>query len=676
MPMGLVDGNRGEAMPAFPRRATGEGGKHKRSRVPLSRRFTYRYALALFFFVITAVFWMVTINGASQRISDLSRHESAVAQQLTRVTRINDLATRITTELDPPIDPETGQPATRSPDSSKNVANMASALAQESTALVQVQKGLNNGDASLNPSLPKLALDPRLDQLFNQPDRLNNTVEELGGQGHSLAQDLLGPDKTQERITVLRAMSLRVDDATKGLTKALDYYTKDINAEIETMQTNNAVFIAWTLLMTVAVTLVLFRPMARNIHLETSQLEDAERVHRENNERQTFRNDLSHALEVTDSEGAVLAAVGRAFTQVIPDNKVELLLTDTSQTHLRTVQVSPENGGCGCPVVSPTGCAAIRRVQSQVYESSRMLNVCPKLPEHEMGACSAVCVPVMFNGSALGVLHTTGPDGQPPSHTEIERLSVLASETGNRLGLLRHSLDTELQATTDGLTGLFNRRTVDSKAQSMLLDHQGFSVAMADLDKFKNLNDTHGHEAGDRALRTFAGVLRASLRPEDIPARYGGEEFIVLLPNTGVNDAFRALERLQEALALEVGKAGAIAFTASWGLTDSSAGSGFEQIVAAADAALYTAKRQGRNCIVIAGSGEDVATARPPAPDLPPVGAGPAVPPVAAVKPVRAAKPVPATPAASTVAGAPASPMDLEMERLEAEIQRSPEQST
>ena len=74
-----------------------------------------------------------------------------------------------------------------------------------------------------------------------------------------------------------------------------------------------------------------------------------------------------------------------------------------------------------------------------VYESSRMLNVCPKLPEHDHAPCSAVCVPVTFNGQALGVLHAIGPDNQPPSQKEIERLSVLATETGTRLGSSRSS---------------------------------------------------------------------------------------------------------------------------------------------------------------------------------------------------------------------------------------------
>ena len=258
-------------------------------------------------------------------------------------------------------------------------------------------------------------------------------------------------------------------------------------------------------------------------------------------------------------------------------------------------------GAPECPVSSPGACAAIRRTQTQVYESSRMLNVCPKLPEHPEGSCSAVCVPVAFKGRAIGVLHTTGADGHPPSHTQIERLTVLAAETGSQLGTMRVTEHRERQAATDGLTALPNRRTLEERTALLLEDGTPFSLAMADLDHFKDLNDTYGHEAGDTALKLFADCLRANLRPDDLPARYGGEEFIVVLPETNVLEARAALERLQESLAEEVAEGPTVPFTASWGLTDSASGGSFAEMVAVADAALYQAKRAGRNCIMIDG---------------------------------------------------------------------------
>jgi len=570
-------------MPALSRRTTTDGRRPARSRVPLSRRFTYRYATALLLFAVLAIGWKVTIDASGQKISDLTAQSRQAAQQPTRLGKINALASQVVFT-----------------DTAEALPKLSGDLSREANNLKNVQAGLVSptGDAALG--LPPADLDPTLEHIYFEPDRLKQTVDEIANAALEIADGaVLANHASTRRQDLLREVTSRQDDAERELDKANSAYGTSIANQVRTQQNNNDIMIGLSIVTAIGMVLLLFRPMARNIHLETTQLEDAERMHRENNERQTFRNELSQALEVTDSEGEVLAAVGRAMMTTVPDHRSELLLTDASQAHLRTAQISPSRGAPACPVESPQGCAAIRRGQTVVYESSRMLNVCPKLPAHEPSACSAVCVPVMFMGSALGVLHTLGADGQPPSQTEIERLTVLASESGNRLGLLRHSQATELQATTDGLTGLFNRRSLESKARGMLLDNQPFSIAMADLDRFKNLNDTHGHEAGDRALRTFAQVLRNSLRPEDISSRYGGEEFIVLLPHTSIGEAVRALERLQTALSLEVTKSGGLAFTASWGLTDSSSGQTFDEIVAVADAALYSAKRSGRDCIMV-----------------------------------------------------------------------------
>lgn len=603
-------------MPALSRRTTTEGRRTPRSRVPLSRRFTYRYATALLLFVALALVWKLSVDSSTQQISDISAQARQASLQPTRLTKISDLANRVVFSATP-----------------ETLPRLSGDLAREANNFKNVQAGLVSpeGDAALG--LPPAVLDTNLDHIYFEPDRLKLTVDEIADAALQIADSPTMADHgDSRRQNLVSDITTRQDDAERELDKANSAYGTSIANQVRTQQNNNDIMLGLSIIVTIGVVMMLMRPMARNIHLETTQLEDAERMHRENNERQTFRNELSQALEVTDSEGEVLAAVGRAMMSTVPEHRSELLLTDASQSHLRTAQVSPSRGAAACPVESPQGCAAIRRGQTVVYESSRMLNVCPKLPQHEPSACSAVCVPVMFMGSALGVLHTLGQDGQPPSQTEIERLSVLASESGNRLGLLRHSQATELQATTDGLTGLFNRRSLESKARGMLLDRQPFSIAMADLDRFKNLNDTHGHEAGDRALRTFAQVLRNSLRPEDISSRYGGEEFIVLLPHTSIGEAVRALERLQTALSLEVAKTGGLSFTASWGLTDSASGETFDEIVAVADAALYSAKRAGRDCIMV---DSEAAAADAAAELIEP----PSAPPPMAPKPV-ASKPV------------------------------------
>jgi diguanylate cyclase (GGDEF)-like protein len=559
-------------------------GRDHREATPLSRRFTYRYLIAVSAFV--ALFVAVKV-GEEQALDRLQRNTAqleAAATQPARVYRLLELSNRV--HLAP---------------QASDISQIVGELEQEADTLRLVQRALATGEGG--NGLPSTPPAPELyDLYFGTDTRLDQDVRDIANAGQLVADFSADTEAAATaRSEQLRILDTNVPGAAAELERAVRLYTNANDQIIEERRDQTTMLLLGETALVLVVVFGLFRPMARSIHMETSHLEDAERIHRENNERQTFRNDLTKALEVTDNEAEVLATVERALGTVVPDNPVELLLSDASQIHLRRAAEHPSRGPAKCPVDSPKSCAALRSTQRIVYESSRMLNVCPKLPEHDTAPCSAVCVPVTFNGQALGVLHATGADNQPPNHTQIERLTVLASETGARLGHLQVMKMTELQATTDGLTGLFNRRSLEAKARSLMLDHVPFSIALADLDDFKELNDTYGHETGDRALRLFATSLRRHLRPDDIASRYGGEEFVIILPHTGITEAVRALNRLQVAITDDIGRSSSVPFTTSWGLTDSSAGITFDEIVAVADNALYSAKRAGKNCIVVDG---------------------------------------------------------------------------
>jgi diguanylate cyclase (GGDEF)-like protein len=162
---------------------------------------------------------------------------------------------------------------------------------------------------------------------------------------------------------------------------------------------------------------------------------------------------------------------------------------------------------------------------------------------------------------------------------------------------------TSLQAATDPLTGLMNRRTLEGRVAAIERAGDGFAVAMGDLDHFKRLNDVHGHDTGDRALRLFARTLQASVRGDDLACRYGGEEFVVVFPRATALQAAEVLRRVQEELFVALGRGGSPSFTVSFGVADS-AGLTFEEALRAADAALFTAKRDGRNRICLEPTGE------------------------------------------------------------------------
>jgi diguanylate cyclase (GGDEF)-like protein len=552
---------------------------------PMARRFTYRYALALVVFSVLAVWTLWTMTQSLERIDRANRELAATTEQQSRVNQIAALGWELVTRSNN--------------DSPASTAELALYRGQVQE-LISVQRALLEGSDEMHlPGDPS----PDVEALYFGPGtRLANEITSFTDQAErlpGLLEPEADPAPREELIGQMRASADPVNgNAGSGLEQAVALYSQKIdNAVDDQRRADQGLLLLFGLAVGVMVFAV-FRPMANSIQLETTNLREAERDHRENNERQTFHNQLNQALEGTESEDEILQAVARAMSEIIPDEKGELLLVDQSGAHLRQAQVN-DVGGPNCPVDSPQACAALRRGQTVAYETSRALNVCPKLTQHEGDACSAVCSPVMFLGRSIGVLHATGTDMVPPNSTEVERLNVLARETGNRLGTMRASALTQHQASTDGLTGLPNRRSLERAANDLVTVGRPFTIAMADLDHFKQLNDSEGHEAGDRALRLFARTIRQNLRPDDVAARYGGEEFVLLLPNTSIEEARRALDRLRVTLAGDIAAAGTARFTASWGLATSESRSTFDEMLVAADEALYAAKRAGRNRVEI-----------------------------------------------------------------------------
>jgi two-component system cell cycle response regulator len=153
-------------------------------------------------------------------------------------------------------------------------------------------------------------------------------------------------------------------------------------------------------------------------------------------------------------------------------------------------------------------------------------------------------------------------------------------------------------AMTDGLTGIANRRTFEARLETECLRtgrfHSPLALIMLDLDNFKCLNDSYGHQAGDEVLRTMGRVLSSSTRNTDFVARYGGEEFAVILVNTDISAAKEAAERIRTRIATEPWPHGIV--TASIGIASCEhAPVGVSEFISRADRALYFSKEHGRN---------------------------------------------------------------------------------
>lgn len=205
-----------------------------------------------------------------------------------------------------------------------------------------------------------------------------------------------------------------------------------------------------------------------------------------------------------------------------------------------------------------------------------------------------------------------------PVHTggEVGYLTTMFNTMVTRLREGREALDAanetlrrkneelERLSVTDGLTGLYNRRRLmetlnDEARRSQRLKHT-FAVLMVDVDHFKKYNDSFGHQAGDTVLTRVAGLLREATREVDFVARYGGEEFLVLLPETGISEALDIAERIRTRIAAEVFHGRHM--TVSIGVAEFPLhGENADQVVGAADEALYEAKREGRDKVRRAG---------------------------------------------------------------------------
>jgi diguanylate cyclase (GGDEF)-like protein len=309
---------------------------------------------------------------------------------------------------------------------------------------------------------------------------------------------------------------------------------------------------------------------------------------------------LQRALEMVAGEELTYDVIAQAITIAAPGVPAEMLLADSSHAHFRQVLSTSAGNDTACGVLAPRDCPATITGQQRIFDDSSSLDTCPYLRGRDE-AVWAKCVPVSIAGRATGVIHTQGPLARP--RPEILRgLVLVARKAGERIGMLRAFDRSETQAQTDPLTGLLNRRSLEARVHELGQTELPFVVAYGDLDHFKLLNDVHGHDAGDRALRLFSRVMRDSLRPDDIPARYGGEEFVAVLPDCTLDNATVVIERIRARLR-EVLAAGTVpAFTASFGLAANEPGLTFSETVEAADTALLLAKRTGRDRIVLSGT--------------------------------------------------------------------------
>ncbi|MGC4083914.1 MAG: diguanylate cyclase [Vicinamibacterales bacterium] len=329
------------------------------------------------------------------------------------------------------------------------------------------------------------------------------------------------------------------------------------------------------------------------------------RVERELDARRQYRA-LTELLQTLRSRDEIRSVLSLHMERLFPQMSGSLFLIESS--HERADTLVSWGGDLASETFSIDACAALRL--GRVHESGgERRTACA----HAVcGGQPALCVPLRADGETLGVFHLR-PDAPEAADDSAHRLSVderrRAADVADRLALplaniqLRDRLLN--QSVRDPLTGVFNRRHMDEAiareiSRASRLEY-GLAVAMVDVDYYKRFNDTFGHDAGDKLLRSFAQFLASHLRVDDAVFRYGGEEFVLVLPGASAEAARQRIEALR-------GQWRSQAATQGWDVTFSAGigeypahGLSPQEVLRAADGALYEAKAAGRDRVTIAG---------------------------------------------------------------------------
>jgi diguanylate cyclase (GGDEF)-like protein len=320
--------------------------------------------------------------------------------------------------------------------------------------------------------------------------------------------------------------------------------------------------------------------------------EDAERRYADAQSR------FGEAMQVAENQGEGHELLIRHLEAGAPDSTITVLIRNNSADRLEPAVALPEDSPLAEPLehAKPRTCLAVRlsRPVDQGPSSSEIItcDIC--------GAQGgeSTCQPLLVGGEVIGSVLTNGK--QRPGEAERRRVHDSVTQAAPVLANLRNLALAELRAATDALTGLPNRRAIDDHLKRLMAQAgrslTPMSAILLDLDHFKDINDTFGHERGDEVLAGLGALMRTELRGSDFAGRSGGEEFIVMLPDTDRAGALRVAEHLRQAMHSLSVPGVTRAITASFGVStfpdDALDG---ETLMRLADRALYVAKQGGRD---------------------------------------------------------------------------------
>jgi diguanylate cyclase (GGDEF)-like protein len=318
-------------------------------------------------------------------------------------------------------------------------------------------------------------------------------------------------------------------------------------------------------------------------------------------------------LHLTESEDEAHELLRRQVERSVERAQAVVLVRNNSADRLQAkTPLSSQIDALRDPLMgaTPRSCLAVRFGRAHTEEANNdeallSCEICGALP----GA--STCEPLLVGGEVIGVV-LIGHPGELAASSR-QRIRDTVAQAAPVLANLRNLAIAQLQAATDGLTGLPNRRAVQDTLKRMVAQSaRGVSPLAAlllDLDHFKDINDTHGHDYGDEVLAATGVALRNAVRDSDFVGRYGGEEFLLLLPSTDKQAALKVAETVRKAIAtIHLPNLNQITASIGVAVLPDDAGDA-ATLIRSADRALYSAKRNGRDRVEVV-----VAGARTPSP--------------------------------------------------------------
>ena len=331
----------------------------------------------------------------------------------------------------------------------------------------------------------------------------------------------------------------------------------------------------------------------------------------ERNRQNSIMSEMRELLQSCSTIQEIPPIITVSITELLPNVDGALFLMNNSRTHLQSVarwgdfpEEVDEN------IFEPDACWGLRRGRIHEVEDVKIGPICPHL-KHPPSA-PYMCLPLIAKGDILGLLHlrikpsTSGEDRWNTIADLKETVVIFAEYLSLSIANIRLWERLTDQSIRDPLTGLFNRRYMEETIQREILraaqNQTKIGIIMADIDHFKNFNDTHGHKAGDELLIKLADFFKFEIRGSDIACRYGGEEFILILPGASTEGTYKRAEHLREEVKnLKVYFQDQLlpSITLSMGIAIyPDHGIELNDLIQVADAALYKAKEQGRDRVI------------------------------------------------------------------------------